>query len=559
MSTNKGMFAEAVIDSLFAHVCVLDAAGRILAVNRAWRRFGEANGLPAGVPWEGTNYLAVCDAASSEVPEAARIAAGIRAVLRGEQPEVSLEYCCHAPWEDRWFITRATRVSGQENAAVLITHENITARKLYEQQLEYRATHDELTGLPNRTWLHERLRALGEGTQSLAVLFVNLKRLQRINNAFGYPTGDQLLHKAGERLRQALPSEALVCRYAGSEFVVVLPGAGAGAMQGLASSAAAELGRPFQIGRYEIVLHVEMGIAVRQGREAPEMVLGRADAARRKAKAQASTVPVLYDQSMAQISLDQMLLEEELQFALDLGQMMVHFQPIVELKTGRAIGAEALVRWRHPQLGMVPPDRFIALAEETGAIHQLGRFVLLDACRRLVDWGDRGPGYVSVNVSVRQFLRPGFPGEVASVLKETGLPAQRLQLEVTESLVMQDVEYAQTVMQILRGLGVRLALDDFGKGYSSLTYLRHFPLDVIKVDRDFTRAMGHDSSSEAVIEAVIALGRALKMKVTVEGVETAQQAERLLAMGCDRVQGYYFGRPVPADDLPGVLETLRGP
>ncbi len=458
-------------------------------------------------------------------------------------------------------VSSLIRVGGRE--MVLGIERDITDRKLLEEQLRHQAFHDVLTGLPNRALFLDRLEhALVRGTRqgrSVAVLFVDLDRFKPVNDSLGHEVGDEVLRTVGRRLRECLRPEDTVARLGGDEFAVLIEDVEDTSDATLVAERVGEAMRPeFEVGDREVVLSASIGIAVsRAGQRDPGELLRAADIAMYKAKRTGKSRYEVFDPSMGARALKLLELEADLRRALERGELRLHYQPKVELATGNVVGVEALVRWEHPERGTVPLDEFIPLAEETGLILPIGRWILEQACRQAREWQGQcrvgEPLEVSVNVSARQFGHPGLVGEVARVLEETGLEPKGLLLEITESVVMGDAESNAATLRELKELGVRLAIDDFGTGYSSLSYLHRFPVDALKIDRSFVDGLGRESEDMAIVRAVIALAHSLRLEVIAEGVETQEQAKRLQALGCQIAQGYFFSQPLPPD---GVEERL---
>jgi len=446
------------------------------------------------------------------------------------------------------------------------TVEDITERKRYQAELEFQATHDALTGLPNRGLLEDRLRqALGfaHRTGSLvAVAFIDLDRFKVINDSLGHGSGDELLMRISRRIRGALREIDTVARQGGDEFVVVL------AEQPTVESVVAvveriiaEVSQPVTIDGRELYVTCSVGIALHPNDGSDTTTLLRnADAAMFSAKERGRNSFQFYAPNMNALALERLALEGSLRRATEREEFEVHYQPRVDIRSKKIVGMEALVRWRDAELGFVPPAKFIPVAEEANLINQIGEQVLRAACRQARYWVDLGFDElsVSVNLSARQFRQGRLVETIRSALAETGLDAEHLELELTESTIMGHGEEFVAMLAELKGLGVRVAIDDFGTGYSNLSYLSRFPIDALKIDRSFVSEVATDQQHALLAKAVISLGHSLRLKVVAEGVETAEQLDFLRHHGCDEVQGYFFSKPVPPEEFERMLARWTG-
>ncbi len=432
-------------------------------------------------------------------------------------------------------------------------------------QLARQAFRDSLTSLPNRALFMDRLAHALTRTERrgehLAVLFLDLDRFKVVNDSLGHGIGDQLLIGVSRRLTTCLRPEDTIARLGGDEFAILLEDIKEGGSAAtVAERIAGELGRPFIFEGREVFITVSVGIAVATGRHtSPEDILRDADLAMYHAKAKGKARYEVFDVSMNAPAQERMDLELDLRNAVARHEFVLHYQPVVTLDTGRIAEVEALVRWEHPQRGLLLPAEFIGLTEETGLIVPIGRWVLGEACRQARAWQTAASGLpalaISVNLSARQLQQPNLVEETAQVLRETGLDPATLKLEITETVVMHDAPATLAKLEALKQLGVQLAIDDFGTGYSSLGYLKRFPVDTLKIDRSFVKGIGHDVEDTAIVRAVITVAKSLNLKVTAEGIENEEQLAHLQALGCDRGQGYYFSKPLAADRLPMVLVT----
>jgi len=437
-------------------------------------------------------------------------------------------------------------------------------RKRYQVQLEHQANYDALTGLPNRNLLHDRLRQAvyaQRGARAMAVVFIDLDHFKFVNDSLGHGTGDKLLRGMADRLRGVLREGDTVARLGGDEFVVILNDQGGEevifrAMQRIML----EVSQPMMIDGKELYVTCSAGISLHpQDGADVDTLLKNADAAMYRAKDGGRNNFQFFTSEMNERINERLSLENALRRALERKEFLLHFQQKIDLKTGAIAGAEALVRWNHPELGLLRPERFIPLAEETGLIVQIGEWVIREACRQSRAWLDQGlrPGLVSVNLSARQFRQDGLVRAVSRILEETGVDSRHLEIELTESMVMHNVNTAIATLHGLKSLGIALSVDDFGTGYSSLAYLKDLPIDTLKIDRSFVRDIGYgEGADEGVIaQAIISLGHALHLKVIAEGVETERQLGFLRRHGCDEVQGFFYGEPVSPDSYARLLEN----
>ena len=444
---------------------------------------------------------------------------------------------------------------------------DITERKQAEERLHHLAYYDALTGLPNRTLLakllDQALTVAQRGGQGGGLLFIDLNRFKVINDTLGRRSGDELLRQVSLRFRATLREQDLVARLGGDEFAIGLFDIGQHYEAGMvAQKLLAALVPPFLIDGHTLRLDASIGIAVapQDGADA-ETLLRHADIAMARAKrdqdgGDGRAAVAYYSQDMNHGMRERMVLENGLRHALGHHQLRLHYQPKFALDSGRIIGAEALVRWLHPERGLLPPGDFIPLAEETGLVVALGEWVLEAACRQAQAWQRAGlaPFRIAINVAAREFTS-GLPARVGAVLARYGLAADWLELEITESTLMHDIERVIGIMDSIKRLGVSLALDDFGTGYSSLSYLKRFPISTLKIDRSFTLGIPIDANDCAIASTIISIGQQLQHKVIAEGVETAEQLAFLKASGCDEVQGYLFARPLPADQFEALLRA----
>ncbi|MDB5602169.1 MAG: diguanylate cyclase [Xanthobacteraceae bacterium] len=459
-------------------------------------------------------------------------------------------------WDGRLIsITRATMPDG----GWVGTHEDVTERQRSEARIIFMAQHDALTGLPNRVLLRSRLEqqlANVRRGETLAVLYLDLDHFKRVNDTLGHALGDALLCGVAERLKRCVRDCDLVVRLGGDEFAVVQGVAeqprGASV---LAQRIIDSLKEPFDIDSHQIVVGTSVGISVAptDGVEVDDL-LKNADMALYRAKADGRNAFCFFEASMDLRMQERRILEVDLRKAIDRQEFELYYQPILNVASKQITGFEALLRWKHPTRGMVPPDQFIPLAEEVGLIMPIGEWVLRQACAEAAHWPDHI--MVAVNLSPVQFHSKDLTATVMSAVTSAGLSPKRLELEITEAVLLHDTEIVTRTLHELRTLGVRIVLDDFGTGYSSLSYLQRFPFDKIKIDKNFIQQTSSEKNYFAIVQAVISLGRQLGMTTTAEGVETKEQLERLEREGCVEVQGYYFSRPQPASETQRLLTTF---
>jgi diguanylate cyclase (GGDEF)-like protein/PAS domain S-box-containing protein len=457
-------------------------------------------------------------------------------------------------------------VSAVRDNAAMITHyvavfSDITKAKESQDKLDHMAHHDPLTALPNRLLFHDRLqhalqRAGRDGAQ-LAILFIDLDRFKNVNDTLGHHVGDELLKQVAAALTGQLRDGDTLARLGGDEFIVLLENvAGQGGAGRVAEQLVSMFEQPFIVADYELFVTGSVGISLYPNDATDlNMLIRNADVAMYQAKARGRNGYQFYASSMTGEGVERLRLEAMLRRSIEKNEIFLNYQPQVEIDSGRLVGVEALVRWDSPELGLVPPARFIPLAEDTGFINQLGKWVLHEACRQMVRWQEAGlyVPKIAVNLSVKQFERGSIAHMVAEVLRETGLAPQRLQLEVTESVIMNTGD-ALVFINDLHAIGVGLAIDDFGTGYSSLAYLKQLPVQTLKIDRSFIKDISTVANDKAIAIAIIQLGKSLNLSVIAEGVESEEQAAFLLRHGCNLAQGYLYSRPVLAQC---VLERWR--
>ncbi len=499
--------------------------------------------------------------------------ADLTAHLRGQTTHFENEHrVLHADGSYRWVSTHGLGVFRENGQCYRIvgSQSDITRRKEAEERLIYDALHEPLTGLPNRALFMDRLtQALKRGKQETsrlaAVLVIDLDRFKVVTDSLGHLQGDQLLVQVAERLETALRPTDTVARLGGDEFAILLdPVAAATEAAEVANWIQDSLLTPFRLNSHEVALHASIGIALTRVRPSERLattaadVLRNADTAMNRAKAMGGGRTQLFDDSMHAHALALLQLDADLRQALDRGEFQVYYQPIFSLARGRSAGAEALIRWQHPQRGLVLPDKFIDVAEETGLIAPIGEWMFRTACAQAQTWRtEHDPGLqIAVNFSGLQFQNPKLAESVARVLAETGLPATGLKIEITETTIMQDLALSRRILHELDEIGVEIAIDDFGNRYSALGQLKWLPVKILKIDQSFLRAVPHDLNNSALTIAIMAMARSLDLRVIAEGVETPEQFRFLSEHGCDEIQGFLYSRALPADDLSRLWPTL---
>jgi diguanylate cyclase (GGDEF)-like protein len=470
-----------------------------------------------------------------------------------------------------WIAENARKVVDEKGAVVCFegSIEDITMRKKAEDQLKRQAFHDPLTGLPNRALFLDHLRMAMERSRRrkhmFAVLYMDLDRFKVVNDSLGHDAGDELLRGVARVLEQCGRSVDTIARFGGDEFAILQEEISAPKDAiAIARRILEGVRQPFNIGGNEVFTSASLGIVLKtDGYDRPEALLRDADTAMYRAKELGKSRFKVFNRKMHDQALQLMELETDLRRAVDLREFEVVYQPIVEVPTRRVCGFEALVRWRHPEHGIIAPSDFIGLAEDTGLIYAIDNMVLEEACAQVRRWqtmaGD-GPGAdlsVNINVSGKHFGQSMLAGQISRALEDSGLPAGSLNIEITESALMDNPSVAEEILQQLKELGIHICIDDFGTGYSSLSYLQRFPIDVVKVDRSFIIAVDEDQDSQAIVRTVFSLGESMGLKIVAEGVETAGQLGFLEREGCRFVQGYFFYKPMSVSQVDSLLEGQR--
>ena len=498
-----------------------------------------------------------------------RVKSEVEAHLAGRSSHLETEYrILHDDGAYRWFLTRGLAVRDDRGRTVRMagSQSDITLRKVAVARLLHNAFHDSLTGLPNRALLLDRLGQAVAWTKRrpdcrFGVLFLDIDGFKFVNDSLGHQTGDQLLIAISRRLESCLRDGDTVARLGGDEFIILMHDVAATHdVVGLADRVLEDLQAPFLLDGRELVVTASIGIALSATNiESAEEVVRNADIAMYRAKSRGKSGHVVFDDAMHAEAVARLQLNTDLRQATARGELQLFYQPIVALRTGRIRSFEALLRWYHTDRGLVCPDDFIPLAEETKLILPIGMWVIRTAAEQLRKWQEQFwmpvPLSMSVNMSCRQFSQPDLVYQVERVLLGTGLDARCLKIEITESAIMEHVETASSVLTRFKALGVKLAMDDFGKGYSSLSYLHQFPFDTLKIDRSFVAGMGPCGQNMEIVRTIVSLAKELGLDVIAEGVETARQLVQLRELGCQFAQGYYFSRPLTAEAASAMLEA----
>ena len=549
-----------MLDSLPDAALVLDHRGFVVAENAAWvRRTALSPAQPPGAE-AGGNYLAALEQAPDALGgSAGQAAEGLRRLLQNHEGPFALEYLTSVAGAETWLLLKATAQA--ETGGAVVTEVDVTTRRQAEELVAHRALHDPLTGLPNRTLLLDRLgtalRALGRRRTLVGVLFCDLDRFKVVNDSLGHAVGDQLLQEVARRLAGVVRPSDTVARLGGDEFVVLCDDLeSADQCRSVADRLTEALRRPVDVGATQVTLGGSVGIALTSDANAePEALLRDADAAMYRAKERGRGRAEMFQPELHRRMVHRLHLDRTLRDAIEDERLQLEFQPEISLDDGRVLGVEALVRCVERDGRLLRPGEFIELAEDTGLIVPLGRLVMRAACRAALPI-ERALGRtvpVWVNLSARQLSHPDLVLDVTRAVEEADVQPGTLCLELTESATAEGPQMVQ-VLRRLKGLGARLAVDDFGTGFSSLQYLKNLPVDVVKIDRSFTAGLGHDPGDAAIVRAIIGVADGLGMQSVAEGVESVTQEEELRRLGCAAAQGFHYARPLP---LPGLLELLR--
>ncbi len=490
----------------------------------------------------------------------------LRQLLASPGEIVTFEHrLCHHDGSWRVIESTASNLLAQPAVAgIVLNSHDVTDRKRAEEKLLHDALHDDLTGLPNRALFMDRLRqsmerSRREPERMTAVLFLDLDQFKIVNDSLGHLVGDELLIQISAAIALALRPSDTIARVGGDEFAILLEGGrDVGDAVRVADRIHERLEAPLNLGGHEVFVTASLGIAVHTPEyERPEDLLRDADTAMYRAKASGRACHVVFNRVMHRFVMARLQLETDLRRAVERGQMRVYYQPFVDLASGEVVGFEALLRWHHPKRGLLPPDEFLAAAEETGLIVPMGRFVLLESCRQIREFQRKHPEAgalkLSVNLSNRQFFQSDLFDHIEEALATSGLDPGCLGLEITEGVIIRHADSAASRFSRLKSLGVQLYLDDFGKGYSSLNYLHRFPMDILKIDRSFVSRIEEAEGNHAIVRAIVTLAHQLGMEVVAEGIQTEEQRLKLRALGCEYGQGFFLSEPVPADRAEALL------
>lgn len=539
---------DAALDAMSLGLCLLDEEFRIIVYNPRFLAIFE---LEAAQATAGTSIYDLIDA------ELLRDAEGGFAGTPEGKDDIALlnDHAHHLPNGMVLMVSREPMAEG----GWVCTFEDFTERHRAQNRVVHMAHHDALTDMPNRLLFWESItqavRGLDKRGQPFAVLYLDLDRFKEVNDTLGHPVGDALLRQVAERLRQTASPRDIVARLGGDEFAILhyCRDETLESVHALCERLISHVGQPYRIENNDIVISTSVGIAMAPADGVDtDQLMKNADLALYVAKAEGVGTYQFFSPKMEEALQNRRHLELDLRRSISLGQFELYYQPLVSIETGAIISGEALMRWKHPELGMISPGEFIPLAEETGAIDDLGEWALKQACQDALGWPEHVR--VSVNLSPVQFRKPGLVDMVKAVLATSELDAKRLELEITESVLLQNNAANLEALHELRALGLSIALDDFGTGYSSLSYLQRFPFDKLKIDQSFVRDLENQKDSFAIVQSIATLGRNLKMKTTAEGVETEAQLDIIARAGCTEAQGYYFSPPVPEAKFRTLME-----
>ena len=549
---------RALVQNSFDAVTVIEAPDTVIKYQTP--SITRVLGYPAGY-LIGTKFLDLVHISDRE-----RMQATLADVLAKPEGQATIEMRARHR-EGRWAMVEmaVTNLLHEPSVqGIVLNTRDITQRKGLEDQLVHQAFHDGLTGLANRALFRDRVEhavvADDRDSGTMAVLFLDLDGFKSVNDTLGHPVGDALLRIVGERIRHVVRPGDTVARLGGDEFAVLLERLeDASRVSDVTDRIMEELKAPVTMGGREVFARASIGIAVRTGTQDAKTLMQDADMAMYSAKAHGKSRYEIFDQQMHEQVIQRIELEAELSNAIDKRQFALHYQPIVDTATRAIVGVEALLRWNHPERGLIEPAQFVPIAEETGAIVAIGSWVTRQACRDILMLRALDPSlYVSINLSPRQLQDPDVVNDIALAIAEAGPPPEAVVLEITEGMLIDDADRTIGLLHDLKEIGLRLAVDDFGTGYSSLRYIRRFPIDILKIDRSFVTELTQGPEEAALARAIVKLGKLLHLRTIAEGVETGEQFLALRRMGCDLGQGYLFGRPQPLAAIATMIESGRG-
>lgn len=558
---------QALINSLPAHIALLDNEGTIIDVNQQWRHYGEANEYAGNDDFGvGTNYINICETSRGECEEEARtLAKGLRSVLAGKKKSFVLEYPCHSPAKEQWFRVMANQIYSEEHmetpVGAVVMHVDVTERKKAELALNKLAYEDMLTGLLSRHGFVQKLAQYLEDMNwedNGMLLHLDIINMHDINEAHGYNAGDQLFVSIGEQLQSITAAEAIIGRPGGDEFIVYIPGMAVISEETICEQIDAALAEPIVIGDVaSIMVRCRIGYTIIGGRQRDvEALLHEAELALFQCRYEGTGDHwSRFTLEMGEASRQRMTITREMHQALLKNEFELHFQPKVNLDDGTVVACEALIRWQHPEHGMLSPAVFIPIAEQSQLIRPLGEWVMNEACHHLREWMNEELDIVrvSINVSMVQFVDDSFVDKISSALMKHSISPENLTLEITESVFENHTNILRSKLEQLQKMGLRTSLDDFGTGYSSLRYLQQFHFDEIKIDQSFVSKMLEERYSKRIVETILGIARVLEAEVVAEGIETTEIAEALAHLGCRIGQGYYYSPPMAAEDFRWLL------
>jgi diguanylate cyclase (GGDEF)-like protein/PAS domain S-box-containing protein len=555
-----------VVEASVDGIAIVNLDGKVVFANQAAREMFDISESDIGNASFLNQGLTITPASSSNN---ANITNPVQHVLTTGSPAFGIELLFTKA--DNSIITVSENIAPLHDEAdritgAVISIRNTSEQKTNEDMLNYLAYHDALTKLPNKSLLEDRLHMqLSQAKQTnnpLAIIYLDLDNFKTINDTIGHSAGDEVIRKTSERLMKCLRRSDTIARVGGDEFVLILPEVSEKSeIDAIAEKIIRSMRHPIPISDQEFYVSASMGISLypNDGDDVSAL-LRNADAALGKAKELGKNIYSYYSPSMNDHALEHLLLENDLRKALARRQLTLFYQPLIDFTTDEVVGMEALIRWQHPKLGLVPPSEFISIAEEIGLINPIGDWVLREACRQNKAWQDEGykPIRVSVNVSARQFHRNDLVAQIKQALDESGLAPEYLEIEVTEGTLMHDRTVATKTLEELRDIGVHIALDDFGTGYSSLSYLKNFPIGRLKIDQEFIRSLADDPNDAAIVSSILEMARSLRLNAVAEGVETETQLNMLNSLNCNEMQGYLFSRPLPGQEAAKLLSQEDG-